>query len=135
MPCSRRTGSAASGDQEQGEAYQGKGGCTGLGDERPSEGGSGGCSEGKFRAKMSCGCHPSAHGGLGSQGAPCASCRHAGDQEMSVWRVGVLDSEGRGMVITTDPLDVTDSQSPLWVESKFLWLSSSALKSLVQLLT
>lgn len=44
---------------------------------------------------MSYGRRPSAHGGSDSQGAPCASCRHADDQEMSQWRddkrVGVLE--------------------------------------------
>ena len=67
---------------------------------------------------MSYGRRPSAHGGSGSQGAPSASCRHADDQEMSLWRVGVLKREGRGMAHTADPLDVTDSQSLLWGDSR-----------------
>lgn len=70
---------------------------------------------------MSYGRRPSAHGGSDSQGAPCASCRHADDEEMSQWRddkrVGVLKREGREMALT-NPLDVTDDQSLLWADSR-----------------
>lgn len=71
---------------------------------------------------MSYGRRPSAHGGSDSQGAPCASCRHADDGEMSQWRddkrVGVLKREGWEMALTADPLDVTDDQSPLQADSR-----------------
>lgn len=69
---------SARGDQEQGEACQAQGGSTGRGDRSPSSCG----AEGRLRTEMSYGRCPSAHGGSDSQGAPCASCRHADDQEM-----------------------------------------------------
>lgn len=114
MPNPGRTGpcGSASSDQEQGEACQAKGGCAGQGERSPSGGCISGGAKGRFRTEMSYGRRPSAHGGSDSQGAPCASCRHAGDREMSQWwddkRVGVLEREGREMALTADPLDVTD---------------------------
>lgn len=108
----RRTGPCgrAGGDQEQGEACQTKGGCSGQGDRALSggcSGGGGGSGDTKcrFRTKVSCGRSPSAHGGSDSQGATCASCRHAGDLETSQCRVdrraGVLEALGTGF--TAEP--------------------------------
>ncbi|KAG7239014.1 hypothetical protein INR49_030279 [Caranx melampygus] len=116
MPYPRRTGpcGSASGDQEQGEACQAKGGCTRQSERSPGRGCSCGGAKGRFRTEMSYGRRPSAHGGSDSQGAPCASCRHADDQEMSKWRddkrVGVLKREGREMALKADPLDVTNDR-------------------------
>lgn len=117
MPYPRRTDpcGSASGDQEQGEACQAKGSCTGQREKSLGRGCGSGGAKGRFRTEMSYGRRPSAHGGSDSQGAPCASCRHADDQEMSQWRddkrVGVLEREGREMALTADPLDVTNATS------------------------
>lgn len=109
MPYPRRTGpcDSTSSHQEDREACQAKGGCTRQGEMWTGRGCSGGGAEGRFRTEMNCGRRPSAHGGSDSQGAPCASCRHADDQEKSLWRVGVLKREGREVAPAADPLDVT----------------------------
>lgn len=78
---------------------------------------------------MSYGRRPSAHGGSDSQGAPCASCRHADDQEMSLRRLGVLRREGREMALTAVCLDVTDGQSPLWADNRPPFLQHQAVQS------
>lgn len=96
MPYPGRTGpcGGARGDQEQGEACQTNGGCTGQRQRSARSGG----AKGGFRTEMSYGWRPSAHGGSGSQGAPSASCRHVDFPEMSQWkddkRVGVRGREG-----------------------------------------
>lgn len=79
VPYPGRTGPGCGtgGDQEQDEACQAEGGCGGQGDGSPS--GRSGADQCRFRTEMSYGWRPSAHGGSDSQGAPCASCRHAGD--------------------------------------------------------
>lgn len=82
MSCTRRrTGpcDTASGDKEQGEAYQGKRGSIGQRDEESSGDSNSGGAKDRFRTEMSHGRRPSAHVGSGSQGAPCAGCRHADD--------------------------------------------------------
>lgn len=109
MSCTRRrTGSCdtASSDKDQGEAYQGKRGCIGQRDTEPSRDSNSGGATDRFRTEMSHGCRPFAHVGSGSQGAPCAGCRHADDEVLFLQRVGVLKSEGRGMTLSADPLNV-----------------------------
>lgn len=119
MPYPGRTGpcGSARGDQEQGEACQAKGGCTGQWERSACRGCSSCGAKGRFRTEMSYGWRPSAHGGSDSQGAPSVSCRHADYREMSQWRddkrVGVLRSEGREMSLTADPLDSPKDQSTL----------------------
>lgn len=113
MPYSRRTGprDGTSGDQEHGEACQAEGGCTRQGEMWTSRGCSSGGAEGSFRTEMNCGRRPSAHGGSDSQGAPCASCRHADDQEKSLWR------ERRKGSGTYSKSSGCHTRSPLWAES------------------
>lgn len=90
MPQPRRTGprGSASGDQQQGETCQAEGGRAGQREKSPGGGCGGERAKSSFRAEMSYGWHPSAHGGSDSQGAPSASCRHADDWETSRWMTG-----------------------------------------------
>lgn len=120
MPYPARTGScgSASSDQEQGEACQAEGGRAGQGEKSPGGRCGGGNAEGRFRTELSYGPRPSAHGGSDSRGAPCASCRHAGDLEMPRWRddkrVGAPEERGgREMTHQVGLLDVTRDESPL----------------------